>query len=240
MRPDNIINHIIPSLLKEQNVSKIIIAHGKRDTVFGVDNLEDGEIKEVNNILYIGNYSENDSFRCFRRWNLIHKLKNLGILTEECILIQDDDYYFKQGEIEKLIISYQEKNGILISGFEGRNLLKNIYNYNGYSGKSDIVIGRCIFGNTEVICNAVEEIIKLNIPVNIKYEDDITISFFTGGKQFNKNHFGLKLDVVELPCPNAVCDRPDHLKQRNNTVRFLIKNYTRPRTFTNIISYLRR
>lgn len=226
MRPDNIKNHIIPNLLNEPIVSKIIIAHGKRDTIFNVDSLEDGEIKTIDNILHIGNYSENVFFRCFRRWNLIHKLKNLGILTEECILVQDDDYYFKQGEIEKLLLPYQQKKGILISGFQGRILSNNSYNFYGYNGNSDIVIGRSIFGSIQTIYNAVEQIRKSNIPINIiKYEDDITISFFTSGKKFNKKHFGLKLNAIELPSPNGVCQRPNHLEQRNNTVKFLNKKY---------------
>lgn len=226
MRPNNIKNHIIPSLLNEQIVSRIIIAHGKKDTIFGVDSLEDNEIKVVDNILHIGNYSENDSFRCFRRWNLIHKLKNMDILTEECILVQDDDYYFKQGEIEKLLVPYQQKKGVLISGFQGRIILNNSYNYRGYSGSSDIVIGRSIFGDIQTIYNAVEEIRKSNIPINIiKYEDDITISFFTSEKKFNKKHFGLLLNIIELPCPHGVCQRHNHLAQRNNTVRFLNKKY---------------
>jgi len=224
-RAHNIQHYIIPSLLQNTLVSKIIIAHGLKDTVFGIDSLEDGEIKQVDNILHIGNFSENANYRCFRRWNLIQTLKKSGMLTEECILVQDDDYFFREGEIEKIVCAYKEKKGTLISGHVGRRIVNNTYTYFQKIESCDVVIGRSIFGNIQKICDAVEDIHRLNIHPNILFEDDIIISFFTSNKKFNNTHYSLRLSIQELPSNDAVCMQTGHLARRNRTVQYLSKRF---------------
>ena len=73
-RPDNIKQHIIPSLLSSPLIDRIVIAHGIRDTVFGVSGeLGDGEILYDGKILHVGDYTNNQLYKCWRRWLLIIK-----------------------------------------------------------------------------------------------------------------------------------------------------------------------
>ena len=225
MRPKNLTEFILPALLKESAISKIIIAHGRKDTVFGVDELEDGEIKQVGAIWHIGNYAKNDEYRCFRRWDLVYSLREKGILTEECIFIQDDDIMFHFNEINKLYKNYEQHKGVLISGSFGRNIQNNNYDAQIVSGKCDIVIGQSIFGSITTICNAVKEIRAKNIPTELLcYEDDITMCYFTlkDKKIKNKQHFSSPLKYTGLSENDAVCSRPDHLEMRNRTLTYLL------------------
>lgn len=229
MRPGNIRDHILPALMKEEIVSKIIIAHGNPETIFGVEKLADGEIVRQGKVWHIGNYASNTALKCFRRWELIRHLRREGLLEEECILVQDDDIVFNSGEIEKFIPAYEEKKGILITGSGGRNIVSGKYVLGNIYGKCDITIGQSIYGNIDTICNAVDEIYKRNIPVDLYvYEDDITLSYFTlpDGRIQNRQHYCLKLTMKHLPQNNAVSMRPDHLNRRNRTLTYLLHNQT--------------
>lgn len=225
MRPGNIRNHILPALMKEDIVSKIIIAHGNPETIFGVEKLADGEIIRQEKVWHIGNYASNTALKCFRRWELIRRLRREGLLEEECILVQDDDIVFNRSEIEKFIPAYEEKKGILITGSGGRNIVSGKYVLGNIYGKCDITIGQSIYGNIDTICKAVDEIYNRNIPSDLYiYEDDITISYFTltDGNIQNKQHYCVKLNMRHLPQNNAVSMRPDHLNRRNRTLTYLL------------------
>lgn len=224
MRPNNIQNIILPKLLKETCISKIIIAHGNRDTLFDVESLEDGEIKQIGNVWHIGNYNANSILKCFRRWELIYKLKHDGLLNEECILVQDDDIVFEEKEISKFVNMYINKKGVFISGSPGRNLISNKYVYTKIYCKCELVIGQSIFGNIDKICTAVEKIKAHNIPTDVLHEDDITMNFFVLDDRLikNKQHYSAKLKYQLLPSNDALSSRPDHLEMRNRTLKYML------------------
>ena len=225
MRPKNIQNNILPQLLKEDCVSKIIIAHGNHDTVFGVESLADGEIKKIGNVWHIGNYIGNRTLRCFRRWELIYKLREDGLLNEECILVQDDDIVFEAKEISKFVKLYMDKKGVFISGSSGRNIIYDKYVYNSIYGNCDLVIGQSIFGNIDKICAAVKKIKTQNIPKDIIiYEDDITMNYFVLDDKLikNKQHYSVKLNCKFLLDNNSISSRPNHLEMRNRTLKYLL------------------
>jgi hypothetical protein len=224
MRPTNLTDHIIPALLNDPLVSKIIISHGNPNTVFGVSNLLDDEIRKEGKLWHVGHYRKNAEVRCFRRWEFIHTLRSTGDLPEECVLVQDDDLVFHPNELHTLYTCYLEKRGILINGSRGRNIVNNSYNFTGISGACDIVLGECIFGNVNAICSAVEEIRDLCIPTEIVQEDDIIISFFTlKDKQIkNRQHFSVPLNYTRLAENDALWLRPNHLEKRNATLKYLL------------------
>lgn len=224
MRPKNLIDHIIPSLLKETIVSRIFIAHGNPDNVFGVTELADGEIKQNEKIWHVGNFNKNTELRCFRRWDLIHTLKKNGVLHEDYILVQDDDILFHYNEINKLSKALKENKGILIGGF-GRNIIDKNYIYKNITGKCDIVIGRSIFGRISDICTAVEEIRNRNVPKDLYiYEDDITMCYFIlkDKKLKNKQHYKLDLKFTNFSSNDGVWNRKNHLEMRNKTLIYLL------------------
>ena len=225
MRAENITNHILPELLKEAMVSRIFIVHGNPETVFGVTNLLDGEIRQVDRVWHIGNYAKNEELRCFRRWDIIQQLRKDGILTEDVIFVQDDDIVFHPNEINKLNKAMKDKKGVLISGSHGRNITENKYILNYISRNCDIVIGKSIFGRVDDICRAVEEIYTSDIPRDlIKFEDDITLCYFIlKDKQLkNKQHYSVPLKHTDLPSKNALCTRGNHMERRNVTLSYVL------------------
>lgn len=226
MRPQNLIDHIIPSFLKEANVSRIFIVHGNPDKVFDVTKLADGEIKQCGKIWHIGNFKKNTELRCFRRWDLIHTLQKDGVLHEDYILVQDDDVMFHYNEINKLSIALDQNKGVLISGSQGRNIVDNKYIINKISGKCDIVIGKSIFGRINDICTAVEKIRNSSVPKDFFiYEDDITMCYFIlkDKNLKNKQHYSILLKCTEFPSKDGVSDRKIHMQMRNRTLTYLLK-----------------
>jgi hypothetical protein len=228
-RPDNLKKYIVPALTKERMVSKVIIAHGLRETVFDVDSLKDGEIIKKDKVWHIGNYKDNSLLRCFRRWELIYTLKKSGLLPEECIFVQDDDKIYKSHEIEKLYKAYKKNMGVLIGG-SGRNIENDTYKINKVFGKCDIVIGLSIFGNVNDICRAVDEIHKYKVPHSITYEDDISICYFIlKDKEIkNKQHYAIKLETDKIKTKMLVSNdalslRPEHVQMRNKTLKYLLQ-----------------
>ena len=221
-RKANVENRILPSLLKEKCVSTIIVAHGAKQNVFGVPDLQDGEIKMIDKVWHVGDFSNNDQYRCFRRWELIYNLQKKDLLKEEYIFSQDDDLVFKNGEIAKLL--NHTSKGKLLSGVFGRNISNNTYNVKNFKGAVDIVIGRSILGKVSDIVVAVQQIKDLNIPTDSMMEDDITLCFFIldNYQIDSKQHFSLPLQHNELPAPGAVSLRKNHLERRNRTLSYLM------------------
>ena len=228
-RQNNVKNVILPSLIKNPHVSTIIIAHGLPESVFGVDHpLEDEEIVRDGKVLHIGNFSGNSEFCCWRRWKLIKKLKDDGVLNERFVHSQDDDILFDEGTISSFIRAFNERKGILLSGAPCRNITNGKYDFKQIKGPCNIAIGRSIFTEIEIICKAVEKQPSLNIPGDIiKYCDDVCLSFLSLDNILNytlKNHFSLPCKFKDLANNDAVCSRPDWKNLRDLAVSFMIQS----------------
>jgi hypothetical protein len=225
-RKANIRDIILPSLINNPHISTIIIAHGLRESVFGVDHpLEDEEIVRVGKVLHIGNFKGNDEYCCWRRWKLIKHLKEQGILTEEYIHSQDDDLVFDHLTINNLLNAYKEQRGILLSAAPSRNIINGTYNFGNINGSCDIVLGRSIFTKVDIICKAVEKADRLKIPNEILKQDDISISFLsldTIPPTITIKHYSVKCSFRNLPDNDALFSHPDHLKKRNASVKYFI------------------
>jgi hypothetical protein len=223
----NIRDIILPSLLNNPLVSTIIIAHGLRETVFGVDNrLEDEEIVRDGKVLHIGDFKANELVCCWRRWKLIKELKDKGILTEQYIHSQDDDLMFNGDYIPLLIQEYKKGRGILLSGSPCRNVANREYSFKDITGPCNIVIGRSIFTKIEIICKAVEKADQLKIPSEIiKFCDDICLSFLC------LDHISdyMLMKNCSIPCVfrdlasnDALSARPDWIIIRNKAVAYMM------------------
>lgn len=222
-RPKNIENHILPALLKEECVSIIIIAHGEPTTVFGVSKpLLDGEFIKEGKLWHFGDYSNNQIYRCFRRWLLILRLKSS--LPGDCVMVQDDDVVFQPGELIKLYNAYKEGKGVLVSGTHGRNLKEETYNICNIFGPCDIVIGQNMLGSIDNFCNATQKIIDKKVPIEIvAFEDDIAMCCMVLDKTEDikhKQHYSLNLARLRLPENDAVCLRPKHLECRTRAIQY--------------------
>lgn len=215
-RPKNITDHILPTLLSNPLVSTIIIAHGLQETVFGEDHLADGEIKRDGKILHVGDFHENAEVGCFRRWKLIGKLYEYGILQERYIHSQDDDLVFNSDSLSILLQTHKEGKGILISGVPGRTYVGGNYRFDDCSAQCPIVLGRSIFTEVETICAALQ---RAKIPNDILQQDDICLSFLLLNR-----HYSVDCVFTELPAPSALSENKlAHLAKRNAAVRYFIR-----------------
>jgi len=228
-RPQNLIHDILPKLESNQNISLIVIGHGNPAAVFGLDKpLKQNNYIMKDKILHVGNYEENATYCCWRRWALIKLLVDRQIIKTKYIFSQDDDILFEPGEIERMLKAHQSNKGILISGAPGRNTLNDAYSYAHVSGRCEIVLGRAIFGKTETIYNAVASAEKLSIPLEILKEDDICISFLTKLDQCNyitDCHFSIKSAHLDLEDDFALCKLGNRVLNRDAAVKYFISNH---------------
>jgi hypothetical protein len=226
-RPKNIQEHILPTLINNPLVSTIIIAHGLRESVFGVDHaLQDEEVVRDGKVLHIGDFKANDTFCCWRRWKLIKKLKEQNILKETYIHSQDDDILFDEATISTLLQAYKEEKGIILSAQSGRKILNDKYNFTDIKGPCNIALGRSIFTKIDIICNAVEKADKLNIPTVILKEDDISLSFLSLNniKEYKlMKHCSIKCKYKDLSETHALSSQANWFNIRNNALMYMIK-----------------
>lgn len=223
-RQTNVKDIILPSLINHPLVSTIIIAHGLRESVFGVDHyLEDEEIVKDGKVLHIGDFKANQEVCCWRRWKLIKKLKEQGILKEEYIHSQDDDILFDDKHIFILLEEYKNNKGILLSGSPSRNILNHRYSFADIKGPCNIVLGRSIFTKVDIICKAVEKTDSLRIPNEILKQDDICISFLSLDNisdNIAMKHYSVKCNFRDLANNDGLCSHPDHPKRRQSAVDY--------------------
>jgi len=225
-RPLNIQHHILPHIIDDPAVELIVIAHGNPDTVFGVETeLKDGDRVQVGKILHVGNYAENTIYKCWRRWRLIRDLACEGIIKTRTIHSQDDDLIFNAAILRRLYECYEKKQGILISGTDGRCMVRNKYVYDKYVGKCQIVLGRSIFGSVRTICATVEKAELLNISDDILREDDICLSLLSVDDIYeirNKCHFAIDCIIRKLDEHDALCKQKGHIQNRNRAVIYIL------------------
>ena len=216
-RPANIINFILPSLVNNLLVSTIIIAHGLRETVFGTDHpLVDGENVRDGKVLHIGNFNDNEEIGCFRRWKVIKKCKDNGLLTEQYIHSQDDDLFFNSDALSILLQTHKEGKGTLISGVPGRSYVNDTYRFDDCRAHCKLVLGRSIFTEVETICAAV--LLSATIPNEVLKQDDICLSFLLLNR-----HYSVDCKFKELPSQYALSENKiAHLAKRNAAVRYCI------------------
>jgi hypothetical protein len=221
-RPENIQHSILPPLLLDNQVDLVIIAHGNPETVFDLDRpLNDGEQVLKGKVLHVGNYEENTTYRCFRRWRLIRKLYLEKIIKTDTIHSQDDDILFPSQSLHDIMQAHNDKKGLLICGTYGRNIVQKAYSFTQVAGPCELVIGRSMFGSVEMLCKAVDKAETLCIPTHILHEDDICMSLLTSMNDAKK-HYALNSKITELPSPFALWKRANHAEYRNNTVAYLL------------------
>lgn len=223
----NVRDIILPSLINNPHVSTVIIAHGLRETVFGVDHpLEDEEIVRDGKVLHIGDFNANKLVCCWRRWNIIKRLKEQGILTEEYIHSQDDDLVFHDNYIPLLIQAYKQGRGILLSGSPCRNVTNGKYSFREITGPCNIALGRSIFTKIEIICKTVEKADKLKIPNEIiKFCDDICLSFLCLDNILDyilMKHCSIPCMFRNLAGNDALSAKSDWEKIRNKATAYMI------------------
>lgn len=235
MRTSNIENFILPTLLKEQYISSIIIAHCNPLTVFGLKNLELENEKTIKlgKIIHCGCFDMFKKYGTFCKWVLLNKLDKIEDISD-IVMSHDDTFLFELGEIKILLNSHKNNKGILVSGVKGYNLKLHEYIEQRYGvEKCNMVSKENILGNKRIFCSAVEKILKLNLPSEFLKEEEILINMFCHENIKNiiyKNHFVHICKTSGLPYSNSVFEKNLDIKKKNSIMNYLL-NLNRVKCF---------
>lgn len=220
----NIARSILPRLLNEPLVNQIVICHGSyfydsiKHPLF--PRLSPNEIQQFDisgtQIIRIQD-TLNYTYQCFRRWIWIEKLYEKGYLQNSYILTHDDDFFFKEGEIQK-IVDVKDR-GLCICGTGGR--FSKPYRLQRVNGPCPIAVGQSMLLSVQNVLKVCHDVRTLKINPTILHEDDIVVSILLGKGE--PLHYGISLNKHELPSPNARCRRSNHLILRDNTAKTILR-----------------
>jgi hypothetical protein len=85
--------------------------------------------------------------------------------------------------------------------------------------------------NKTLLCNSVEKIMKLNLPVEFLKEEEVLINLFSLDNIKNiiyKKHNSVRCEITELPCSTYFFDKQKDIKTKNQMLNYLygkIYNY---------------
>ena len=235
----NILQNILPSLLREPCVSQIVICHGSHDYEdFHHERfppLQDNEIQivewEGKQILRIQD-PLNHQYECFRRWIWIDRLSKKGLLRNPLVLTHDDDFVFVSGEIPKLLELWSLQKGLCICGSGGRMFQEPFkYILRIVNGSCNIAVGQSMLLPVSLVVQVCAEVEQLKIPLEILHEDDVVVSLLVG--KGNCVHYGYAAQKYSLPSPNARWHRPDHIQRRNRTADWILTHLSSASSTTN-------
>lgn len=208
-RPKNLIDYIIPSLLKNNFIDKIIISHALEETYFN---------NSLNNekLLCLKHFKENKKNGLYCRFLASEKAKT------ECVVFQDDDFLINN---ESIIFCYEQwlKNKHSVHGFRGRQITENLYIAKDTSFKNVPVIltqfamiSKSIIRKTIRMSPVIKSYMTKGNP--IWNGEDIFLSLISilQTKEFNKIH---DLKFKKMSSEYAISKRSGHYEHRTNIVK---------------------
>lgn len=228
----NVKYRILRQLLMSNSISIVVVAHGLPDAVFGVSkSLADGDSVLTGKVLHVGDYLNNERYRCWRRWLLLKRLVDEGKITSEYCIVLDDDLAITPSQISELLTKAKTlPDGWLTSIVDGRSFQERTYLTTSVVGEAPILVGRNICGKTRDFCDAVDLAQTLQIPLDVLQQDDICISMLVKclyKRTIQDPHYALGLPVNKLPDPFALCKEKDHYLKRDATVSWWVEHSKR-------------
>ena len=212
-RPKNLIEHIIPSLLRNTLTDKIIISHALEETYF--DNYSNDE-----RVLHLKHFEENKKVGLYCRFLAFEKTNT------NCIVFQDDDFLIDNDSIifchEKWL---NEKNSI--HGFRGRLITEDSYiRQDVLSEYIPVILTQFAMTSRFIITKAIEmsDLVKPYVQEcnPIWNGEDIFLSIVSilQTKKFNKRY---DLRFKEISVENAIWQRKGHYEHRTSLVKKLFE-----------------
>lgn len=235
LRPNNIEQSILPKLLEEQNISNIIIAHCNPLSVFGIQNqtLKNGNIIKQDKIIHYGCFDLYEKYGTFCKWLVLNDVNKKEFLSN-VVMSQADTFVFEIGEIKKLLSAHLSNEGVLISGINGLNFKSHEYvDNNTIFDNCHIASADNILGNKTTLCNAVDKIMKLNLPPEILKEEEILMNMFTLDNLkyiTHKKHKSVKCLTNALLSSNCLFDKKTDIINKNRALNYLL-NFNRVKCF---------
>ncbi len=224
----NILHHILPSLDTVACINQIIIAHSNTD--YEKEKNEDFPLLKPNTIditnrngkqlIRIQDSELNDVYQCYRRWIWIERLAQQDLIANPCILTHDDDFVFAQGEIQRLLETWQQRKGLIICGDGGRSFSGSTYSFRQVNGPCNIAVGQSMIISISQVLQVTEIVRKCGIPPEILHEDDIVVSLILG--EGDPVHYGIGMRKKHFPSRDARFHRPNHIALRIQSARYIL------------------
>lgn len=208
-RPKNLTDHIIPSLLKNEFVDKIIISHALEETYF--NNSLNSE-----KLLCLKHFKENKKSGLYCRFLASEKAKT------ECVVFQDDDFLIDNKSIN---FCYEQwlKNKHSIHGFRGRQITECLYVAKDTSFKNvPVVLTQFAMTSKSIVRKTIRTSSVLKSYMRecnpIWNGEDIFLSLISilQTKEFNKIH---DLKFKKMSSEYAISKRSGHYEHRTNIVK---------------------
>lgn len=212
-RPRNLVEHIIPSLLKNELIAKVIVSHALRDTCFDTYVYND-------RLLQLKRFEDQKRVGMYCRFLAAEKANT------ECIAFQDDDFVVDNNSI-KLCYEQWLEDKHSIHGVTGRVITENTYIPKDTPSAHVPVILPHFAMTSNLTIKKVMELAPLVAPYvqdcsPIWNGEDIFLSIVAmlQTKKFNRRH---NLKIQELPCPDAICEIEGHYDHRTYLVTKLFE-----------------
>ena len=212
-RPRNLVEHILPSLLKNELIDKIIVSHALRETCFDTYVYND-------RLLQLKNFEEQKKVGMYCRFLATERA------TTECIAFQDDDFVVDNASIKFCYEQWLEDKHS-IHGVTGRVITETTYiPKNALSAHVPVILPH--FAMTSSL--TIKKVMEL-APIVAPYVQDckpiwngedifLSVVAMLQTKKFNRRH-NLKLHA--LPCPAAICEIEGHYDHRTYLVTKLFE-----------------
>ena len=212
-RPDNLIKHIIPSLLKNELTDKIIVSHALRETCFDTYVHDD-------RLLQLKSFEEQKRVGMYCRFLATERA------STECIAFQDDDFVVDNASIKFCYEKWLEDKQS-IHGFTGRVITENTYIPKDTPSAHVPVILPHFAMTSNLTIKKVMELAPIVAPYvqdckPIWNGEDIFLSVVAmlQTKKFNRRH---NFKFQALPCPAAICEIEGHYDHRTYLVTKLFE-----------------
>lgn len=212
-RPRNLVEHIIPSLLKNELIAKVIVSHALRDTCFDTYVYND-------RLLQLKRFEDQKRVGMYCRFLAAEKANT------ECIAFQDDDFVVDNNSI-KLCYEQWLEDKHSIHGVTGRVITENTYIPKDTPSAHVPVILPHFAMTSSLTIKKVMELAPIVAPYvqdcsPIWNGEDIFLSVVAmlQTKKLNRRH---DLKVQELPSPHAICQMKGHYEHRTYLVTKLFE-----------------
>ena len=212
-RPRNLIDHIIPNLLKNTLIDKIIISHALKETYFE-------NTFNVNKILHLKHFIENEQVGLYCRFLAFEKSNT------KCVVFQDDDCLVDNNSI-KLCYEKWLTNRHSIHGFCGRNITKDSYlPYDTETKNVPIILTQFAMTSRFIIKKAIKMSPLINPYVQnckpIWNGEDIFLNIVSilQTKKLNKKH---NLNFKRLSSEYSISAKEGHYEHRTYLIQKLFE-----------------
>ena len=212
-RPRNLVEHIIPSLLKNELIAKVIVSHALKDTCFDTYVYND-------RLLQLKRFEEQKRVGMYCRFLAAEKANT------ECIAFQDDDFLVDNNSI-KLCYEKWLEDKHSVHGFTGRVITESTYSSeDAFSAHVPVILPH--FAMTSNL--TIKKVMEL-APIVAPYVQDcspiwngedifLNVVAMLQTKKLNRRH---DLKVQELPSPHAICQMKGHYEHRTYLVTKLFE-----------------